>query len=176
MVATRVAAVLDRVLLVCLLVWIGWQVMPQARAVAGLESADRAPDVTFASLEGDTLRLVDLRGSVVVLSFWASWCRKCGDEMPGLADLERELGGEAVKVLAVSVDRGGDGAVRAFLERHESPSWVGRETPGLRTAFGGIPGVPTTFVIDREGVVRHRLFGPFSGRALEVAVRRLLGT
>lgn len=144
--------------------------------MAGLDSATAAPDVALASLEGDTLRLADLRGSVVVLSFWASWCRKCGDEMPRLAELERELGARGVKVLAVSVDRGGEGGVRDFLERHQAPSWVGRETPGLRSAFGGIPGVPTTFVIDRDGVVRQRLFGPFSGPALEVAVRRLLGS
>jgi hypothetical protein len=95
--------------------------------------------------------------------------------MPSLESLHRRHLGDDVVVLGFATDVGGDRAIRDFLKERDISYPVGRATQAHRRAFGGIPGIPTTFLVDRQGNVRHKVVGYFAPPALNAAVRRLLG-
>jgi len=126
-----------------------------------------APDFELPVLDGGTVRLSDLRGKVVFLNFWATWCAPCLVEMPDMDQLNNILDHPDFVMLSVSVDEGGEQAVRSVLEEN---SWSfpvlmdasqGNRRLSSRTgkAFG-ITGVPETFVINQGGyIVRHEV-GP----------------
>jgi len=166
---------LERVVTTALLVFVAIRLGPQLGALVGFSpSSTPAPSFALVTLDGDTIRSADLRGKVVVVNFWATWCIPCKVEMPSMQKLHERHAGDDLVVLGVSVDVGGAGPVRAFLRDHHITYPVGRVTEPLRRAFGGIAGIPTTFVIDRHGIVRHRVVGYFAPPALEASVSRLL--
>jgi thiol-disulfide isomerase/thioredoxin len=132
------------------------------------------PKVTYEDVNRATYPPEELAGKVVVVNFWATWCLPCRMEMPSLQALhERHPGGDLV-VLGLSVDAGGAEPVRAFLAERGITYPVGRATSEHRRAFGGIPGIPSTFIVGRDGTVRHRVVGYFAPPALGAAVKRLL--
>lgn len=160
------------ILLIVLLV--GWRASSQLAGLAGIEEDSPAPAVTLESLAGERRTLDALEGQVVVVSFWATWCRECEPEMRALQSLQSQHGTDDLAVLALSVGSESDATIRSFAAEHGIQLWMGRGTGPLRAAFGGVPGVPTTFVIDRSGVIRHRFYGPLSDLALRRAVDRLV--
>lgn len=165
----------ERIVTAGLLLFVAVRLAPQIGALVGF-SPDAAEDPSWAlvTLDGDTVTSAELRGSVVVVNFWATWCIPCRMEMPSLQRLHERHAGDDVHVLGFSVDVGGAGAVRSFLRERGITYPVGRATDADRRAFGGIAGIPSTFVIDRAGTVRHRVVGYFAPPALEAAVSRLL--
>jgi len=166
---------LERVVTAGLLIFVAVRLGPQVGAWVGVApDQGRAPDYTLVTLAGDTVRSSDLAGKVVVVNFWATWCPPCRLEMPSLQKLHERRSGDDVVVLGFATDVGGDEPVRAFLEERGITYPVGRATGQHRQAFGGIPGIPTTFVIDRQGVVRHKVVGYFAAPAMNAAVARLV--
>ena len=123
-------------------------------AAHGVEAGQAAPDFSAPSIGGDTLSLSDYRGKVVMLDFWASWCGPCAQSLPALDALRDEFAGQDFQVLAVNVDRKAK-AARTFLRLRP----VGY--PSVLDPKAAIPGrfgvetMPTSFLIDRDGVVRH---------------------
>lgn len=165
----------ERLVTVGLLVFVAIRLGPQLGALTGLApDGAPAPAYTLVTLDGDTIRSTDLAGKVVVVNFWASWCIPCRLEMPSLEKLHERHAGDDVAVLGFDTDVGNEAGVRAFLAKHGVTYPVGRATAAQRAAFGGIPGIPTTFVVDRSGVVRHKVVGYFAPPALDAAVARLL--
>ncbi len=120
-----------------------------------------APLETFAALDGTRLRLADFKGRVVVLNFWATWCAPCIREMPSLDRLQAAVGDRGLAVLAVSIDRGGAKVVRPFAKRLglERLALYLDAKGALFQAFG-VTGLPTTFLIDRQGGVVGAYPGP----------------
>ena len=172
---TRVIPWIERIVLAGLLVFAAYRFGPQLGALTGVgPTLGQAPDLTFVSLDGDTVRSLDLRGEVVVLNFWATWCLPCRLEMPSLQSLHDDMAEEGVRVLGLATDVGGEEPIRAFLSERDITYMVGRASASQRRAFGGISGIPTTFIIDRTGVVQHRIVGYFAPPAMRAAVRRLL--
>jgi peroxiredoxin len=166
---------LERLVTVALLVFVAIRLGPQLGALVGFSpSSTPAPSFSLVTLDGDTIRSADLKGKVLVVNFWATWCIPCRVEMPSMQKLHERHAGDDLVVLGVSVDVGGVGPVRTFLRERHVTYPVGRVTEPLRRAFGGIAGIPTTFVIDRRGIVRHRVVGYFAPPALEASVSRLL--
>ena len=120
-----------------------------------------APSVPFEALDGSETSLADFVGQVVVVNFWATWCAPCVREMPDLERLHLALADEGLAVLAVSQDRAGAGAVAPFLERlslQRLPVYLDPRG-NLARAFA-LKGLPTTFIIDRQGRVVAGLIGP----------------
>jgi Peroxiredoxin len=127
-------------------------------------------------LDGRTVGLEDARGDVVVLNFWATWCKPCIEEMPSLARLHQTFSGRGVRVIAVSADAPGAAeAVRSFVDERKLPFtvWLGATTDSMES-FGLKPVLPGTVVLDREGKVRARFDGQFDEDALESAIEDAL--
>ncbi len=121
-----------------------------------------APLEVFQDLAGRRVRLADFAGRVVVLNFWATWCAPCVREMPSLEALQAALRADGLTVVAVSVDRGGADIIKPFAARlglqEMELYWDAKNT--LSKAFG-LTGLPTTFIIDRQG----RIVGAVQGSA-----------
>ena len=138
-----------------------------------------APDVSLTLLDGQSLRLADLRGKVVVLNFWASWCAPCRQEMPELQAFwdDAQRTGEATEIVGVGVRTDHDQDARALVAAGGYTYPIGRDTktdkPGvgpIETAFG-IPGAyPTTVVIRPDGVVDSYHLGPLNRAVLRSMV------
>jgi len=145
----------------------GSSVFAQASGFAGKMGPFKAhaepqhpPDISFQDAEGRTLGLGDFRGRVVVLNFWATWCPPCVEEMPSLDRLQVLMGEAGLVVLAISVDRGGLRQVAPFFAANtlaNLPVYLDPSGASMR-AFA-VRGMPTTIVIDPNGLERGRLEG-----------------
>ena len=115
-----------------------------------------APDAEFAALQGkDTIKLSSLRGKVVLLDFWASWCAPCQEELPLLDDLAVRLKGKDIEIIGVSLDENKEDAEK-FLKRKSSWALTLGHDPEQTVADQfKPPKMPTSYVIDSKGVVRH---------------------
>lgn len=116
-----------------------------------------APDFALSDSER-SVALRDLRGQVVVLNFWATWCPPCVEEMPSLVALQQRMKGR-VTVLAVSVDLNED-AYRRFLRDHKIDLMTVRDPDQKANTLYGTVRFPETYVIDASGVLRRKFIGP----------------
>ena len=125
-----------------------------------LQKGSATPPFRLVSLAGGEGELAALRGKVVVLNFWATWCPPCVAEMPSLERLHRTLGPEGLAVVAVSTDED-EAELRRFVAERALTLPVLRD-PGGRVASDGYrtTGYPETFVLDRSGVLLEHLVGP----------------
>ena len=166
---------IERAFMVVVAVFAFVRLGPQFGALLGVGPAlGQAPAYSVQTITGDTVHSADLLGKVVVVNFWATWCGPCKMEMPSLQKLHERRAGDDVVVLGLSTDVGAPDLVRAFLRERDITFPVGQATQYHRRAFGGIPGIPTTFVIDKAGVIRHRVVGYFAPPALHAAIARLV--
>ncbi len=116
-----------------------------------------APD--FVVQDGtQKVALHDLKGKVVVLNFWATWCPPCVEEMPSLVEMQKKLKGTDVVVLAVSLDVDGD-AYKKFLKDHGVDLLTVRDADQKSNALYGTYKFPETFIIDKNGVLRRKFIG-----------------
>ena len=134
-----------------------------------------APVFVRNDLESHRIDLAALRGRVVLLNFWATWCGPCRIEMPRFAEWQTKYQGEGLKIVGVSMDD--DAApVQELLRKVKLnyPIVMGDEELGLE--YGGVLGLPVTWLIDRKGVVRAHYKGEADLRAMEADIRRLLNS
>ena len=133
----------------------------------------RAPDFALAGLKGTTLRLSSFRGKVVLLNFWATWCAPCQVEMPVFAGWQRLYGPRGFEAIGISMDDSAPPA-RRLVERLklDYPNAMGDER--LAARYGGVLGLPLTFLIDRDGVVRARYQGETDPKVIENRIRAML--
>ncbi|HVB78751.1 MAG TPA: redoxin family protein [Candidatus Binataceae bacterium] len=153
----------------------GGSALPFAR-----EAKPRAvPEFRFQDEAGRPLSLADFRGKVVLLNIWATWCPPCRKEMPTLDRLQAKLGGSDFQVVALSIDEKGASAVRAFFQEIGVRALKIYVDPSMRaTTALGVPGVPTTLLIDRSGREIGRHLGPADWDSAPVVqtLRERIGT
>jgi thiol-disulfide isomerase/thioredoxin len=119
-----------------------------------------APPVSFADQAGKTASLADFRGHVVLVNLWSTWCAPCLKEMPSLARLQAKMG--ALTILAISEDRQGATVVPPFIEKNQIKGLAIYLDPGNDVDHAlGVEGLPTSFLIDRDG----RILGELQGAA-----------
>ena len=114
-------------------------------------SARPTPDVPVGTADDATLRVSDFKGKVVFLNFWATWCKPCEEEMPGLERLYQRFKSQGLVVLAVSLDADGASVVRPFVARHKLTFPVGLDPRLTVCGAWGVWALPTSVIIDRSG-------------------------
>jgi cytochrome c-type biogenesis protein len=140
-----------------------------------LRGARQAPDVQFMKLDGSALRLSDLRGRVVVLNFWATWCVPCRAEMPEFNQLQRELEPQGLSIVGASVSPlDTPEVIQSFQKDVKQEYTIVRGPEEIGTQFQNGPGLPVTHILDREGRIRKTFFGPQAREVFESAIKPLL--
>jgi thiol-disulfide isomerase/thioredoxin len=169
-------ASLTNLLTVAVLVWMAPRCWPHVRALVGVrEPVERRPAFRVETRNGRIITADSLRGHVVLVNVWATWCAPCRAEMPALQQLANAYAADGVILLGLSVDKGPAAAVDAFLAERGITYPVAIVDGETIAAFGGVRGYPTSFLLDRDGVVRHEVMGPVAPLTLRPAIRRLLG-
>ncbi len=119
------------------------------------------PDFAFQGPEGDAFSAADLKGKVVLLNIWATWCVPCREEMPQLNELQAELGDDSFEVVALNIEKGGEAKARKFLEETAAHDLALHTDPtGKVFATLKAVGMPTTLLLNRQGKEMGRLVGP----------------
>ena len=120
------------------------------------------PALALPTLAGDTLRLAERPGEVLLVNFWATWCAPCLQEIPDFVALQRELGPEGLTIVGVALDQEGAAPVRAFAQEHGiNYPLVADSTSRVADQFGRVRGLPTTFVVGPDGQIRRTVLGLF---------------
>ena len=163
------------VLFTALWIFVLVRLAPHLGAMVGVRSGgDIAPVYAVTTLDGAAISSGELRGKVVLVNFWATWCLPCRAEMPLLEAMWKRHRGDDFVLLGLSVDRTGAEGVREYVTARGVTYPVAVVGSEAEAAFGGVRGIPTSFLLDREGRVRHRVIGPLAPATLELAVRRLV--
>lgn len=157
------------------MLWLGPRFLPHLGAIFGVESGDhQRPVFAVATLTGAPVSDSTLRGHVVLVNFWATWCLPCRAEMPLLQAMANRHKAAGLVVLGLSVDRTAPETVTQWLRERDITYPVAIVGRDAETAFGGVQGYPTSVLLDRTGTVRYKVLGPLAMASLEPAVRRLL--
>lgn len=132
------------------------------------------PALELTDLDGNTISLAAFKGRVVIIDFWATWCPPCREAIPDLIDLKKQYGGQGLEVVGISLDDNGARILPRFVHDFgiNYPVVIGTEE--IASAFGGILGLPTTFIVDRDGMVRSHFMGFVDRQRMEAAVTGLL--
>ena len=143
----------------------------QSGGITPVAARKAMPELVMTQLDGGTWRMVDHRGQVVLVNYWASWCGPCWEETAGLVGLAEELGPKGLAVVGVAMDEGGEEKVRQFVDRFHVPYPVTRPEGMSQMAYG-MEGLPTTVLVDRRGRVAKTYVGAVRradfGRDVEV--------
>lgn len=136
-------------------------------------SFEPAPEVQFQTLAGQSFTLGQLRGNVVLLNFWATWCIPCREEIPVLNAMQQEWEGKGLKIVGASLEDSVEGvdSYQKEVRKFEYQVLVGGDEAKAR--FGGTP-LPTTYLIDRDGRIRQKIIGARDRAGWEAAVKPLL--
>ena len=146
-------------------------------SVHAATEGETAPEFTLPVIgaPASEISLTSLRGKVVYLDFWASWCAPCRVSFPEIIELKEDLGEQDFEVVAISVDERIEDAGR-FLRRYKTPYPVLHDPEGKFASSYKLPGMPTSFVIDRNGVIRlvHSGFKPGDMATIRQEINKLL--
>jgi thiol-disulfide isomerase/thioredoxin len=145
---------------------------PPPPAKPPAQSYAPAPDVQFTKLDGSAFRLNDLKGRVVLLNFWATWCVPCRNEIPSLSAIQKDLDSRGLSVVGVSYDDTADLVQEFQKDIPQSYQIVlgGREVGSQLPASP----LPTTYIIDRQGRIREKMIGERTRAAFEAVIKPLL--
>lgn len=134
-------------------------------AKQGLTKGDRAPDFTLITLDGEEVKLSDYQGKKVILNFWATWCPPCKAEMPHMEQYyEKNAKKENVEILAVNLTSQDDGekAVQQFVDGYELTFPILMDENGdVGDEYRAFT-IPTTYMIDTNGLIQHKIVGPMN--------------
>lgn len=144
--------------------------------VATIASASPVPSPAWElkGMDGKLVKSSDFAGKVVILDFWATWCGPCRMEIPGFIELQKQYADKGLVVVGVSLDQEGVSAVKPFMEKMgiNYPIVLGDEA--VVSAFGGVEGIPTTFIIDRSGQIVGKHVGYAPKAEFESEIKPLL--
>jgi thiol-disulfide isomerase/thioredoxin len=139
-----------------------------------VRNPDPAPDFKLTGLDGKPVTLAGSKGKVVLVNFWATWCGPCRAEIPDLVELQNKYK-DRLQILGLAVDDDDPAAVKKFAAKFGINYPVALATNEIRLQYGGIPALPTSFVLDSEGRVVQKHEGLRDPVLYETEVRSLLG-
>jgi len=146
---------------------------PKADSAASISTNDAA-DFTLKDLNGNDFSLSSTKGKVVILDFWATWCPPCRMEIPHFQALHKQYGDKGLVIVGVALDQGGVRDVKPFVKSNgvTYPIVIGNQK--VVESYGGVRGIPTTFVIDRKGQIVTKVVGYRDKNFFEEEIKKLL--
>lgn len=160
-------------LTVTLLVAIGCKkennaVKPAADSNARAVEGSAAPDFTVRDLAGQEVKLASLKGKVVLVNFWATWCPPCKEEFPSMMKLNQSMTGKQFQMMAISIDEDGKEAVESYFKKSGMALPVFLDNDGAVSRSYGTTGVPETFIVDKAGIIQKKIIGGMDWSSPEV--------
>jgi thiol-disulfide isomerase/thioredoxin len=146
------------------------------RRPLGMAYGTPAPDFTLESLDGKTVSLSEYKGKAVLVNFWATWCGPCKIETPWLVELQNEYGSQGLQIVGVAMDDSGKDEIARFAKDMgmNYPVLLGKEAVG--EAYGGVPALPESFFIGRDGKIVDKIMGIEGKSDIEAAIKKALST
>jgi cytochrome c biogenesis protein CcmG, thiol:disulfide interchange protein DsbE len=132
-----------------------------------------APDFSLQDLEGRQLDLANYRGKVVLLNFWATWCAPCRSEIPHFVELQDTYREQGLQLIGISMDDGPK-PVQEFYRAFKMNYPVAVGTEQVAEAYGGVLGLPITFLIGRDGQIAAKFTGAVELAVVEQEAKKLL--
>jgi peroxiredoxin len=132
-----------------------------------------APDFTLQTVDGDPLRLSDLKGKAVFMNFWATWCTPCREEMPAMQELYDEHRNRGLVILAVNMEED-QARVRLWVEQGGFTYTFVLDSDGEQVKRYNVKAAPTSYFIGRDGVIRDLKLGAISRAEMQAKVEKLL--
>jgi cytochrome c biogenesis protein CcmG/thiol:disulfide interchange protein DsbE len=132
-----------------------------------------APDFTLKKEDGSSFTLSKHKGQVVILNIWATWCPPCREEIPDFVKIQKKMKDEGILFVGVSVDKKGWSAVRPFAKKYGINYPIMVDDGTVRSKYGPFRGIPTTFIINKEGKVAYAAVGMINTNALQPVLEKL---
>jgi len=163
------------VLVVTLGLYVGFHQARQG-STPRITKSTSAPDFALVSLDGTTMHLSDFRGKAVLLNFWATWCSPCKIEMPWFVDFQNQYGSQGLQIVGVAMDDSSKEDIAKFAKDMgvNYPILIGKESVGDQ--YGGVPALPETFLIGRDGKIVDKIVGLEGKADIEEAIKKALNT
>lgn len=135
-----------------------------------------APDFALKDHDGNVVKLSDYKGKVVILDFWATWCGPCKMEIPGFIKLQQKYADKGVTIIGISLDQPGWQVVKPFMDEYGINYPIVLGDRNVVMAYGGITGIPTTFIINQNGEVVDKVVGYRPDSYFENAIKQLINS
>jgi len=152
------------------------QLDPYSARLYPAQKEAKARDFTVTQVNGETFSLSSHNGKVVMLNIWATWCAPCAEEMPDFVDLYEKYKEQGLVVLGVSIDKQGESVVKPFMEKFNVSYPVVIDRGTILDKYGPTMGIPTTYIIGREGNLEYFAVGALTKKELEPRLKELLET
>jgi thiol-disulfide isomerase/thioredoxin len=134
----------------------------------------KAPNFSLSTQTGKVIELAKLKGKVVLVNFWATWCPPCRAEIPDFIEVYNTYKSKGFEIIGIALDEEGWSKVRPFMEKEKMNYPVVLGSRNITQAYGGIDGIPTTFIVDKDGYIVEQQVGMLTKSALEKALKKYL--
>jgi thiol-disulfide isomerase/thioredoxin len=140
---------------------------PPSEWVKSVAVGDLSPDFELEDTKGNKVSLSDLRGKVVLVNFWATWCPPCIEEMPSMERLNEVVAGDDFVMLAINTEENGPSIVPAFLKKTPYTFPILYDNKGVVQKRYGVFKFPESFIVNKDGTVAEKIIGPLDWSSLK---------
>jgi peroxiredoxin len=134
----------------------------------------KAPNFSLSSQNGKVIELAKLKGKIVLVNFWATWCPPCRAEIPDFIDVYSTYKSKGLEIVGIALDEEGWSKVSPFIKEAKINYPIVLGSRGITQAYGGIDGIPTTFIVDRDGYIVGQQVGMLTKSALVTILKKYL--